>query len=86
MTDDVLVPLFGFVRGDTLGVLVLVHAQDSIATLAASLQHRRQPIRSRVRNRRGDAQPANEVTRDGGLGDPVELHPGQRCSGPPPRQ
>jgi hypothetical protein len=33
----VLTPLYGFVRGDTLGVLVLVHDSDTIATLAESL-------------------------------------------------
>jgi len=32
-----LIPLYGFVKGDTLGVLVLVQDRDSIATLAASL-------------------------------------------------
>ena len=33
----VLVPLYGFVPGDTLGVLVLVRSDDTIAALAASL-------------------------------------------------
>lgn len=37
MTNDALFPLYGFVRGDTLGLLVLVRANDSVATLAASL-------------------------------------------------
>jgi hypothetical protein len=32
-----LIPLYGFVKGDTLGVLVLVQDRDSIATLAKSL-------------------------------------------------
>lgn len=32
-----LIPLYGFVTGDTLGVLVLVHDHDSIATLMTSL-------------------------------------------------
>jgi hypothetical protein len=32
-----LTPLYGFVHGDTLGVLVLVHDDDTIATLAESL-------------------------------------------------
>jgi len=32
-----LIPLYGFVQGDTLGVLVLVQDADSIATLAATL-------------------------------------------------
>lgn len=33
-----LVPLYGFVHGDTLGVLVLVQDTDSIAELARRLQ------------------------------------------------
>jgi hypothetical protein len=33
-----LMPLYGFVRGDTLGVLVLAHAGDTVAALGASLQ------------------------------------------------
>jgi hypothetical protein len=37
MTPDTLVPLYGFVRGDTLGLLVLVRSGDSIRTLAESL-------------------------------------------------
>lgn len=37
MTNDELVPLYGFVRGDMLGLLVLVRASDTVATLAASL-------------------------------------------------
>jgi hypothetical protein len=37
MTPDTLVPLYGFVRGDTLGLLVLVRSGDSIRSLAASL-------------------------------------------------
>ena len=35
---NALVPLYGFVQGDTLGLLVLVRADDSVATLIASLQ------------------------------------------------
>jgi hypothetical protein len=31
-------PLYGFVRGDTLGVLVLVRASDSVATLIETLE------------------------------------------------
>lgn len=38
MNEDALVPLFGFVRGDTLGLLVLVRTNDTVATLAATLQ------------------------------------------------
>jgi len=33
----VLVPLHGFVRGDTVGLLVLVHDTDTIAHLAGTL-------------------------------------------------
>jgi len=33
-----LVPLYGFVAGDTLGVLVLVHDHETIAELAARAQ------------------------------------------------
>jgi hypothetical protein len=33
----VLVPLYGFVRGDTLGLLVLVHENDTVATLVETL-------------------------------------------------
>jgi hypothetical protein len=32
-----LIPVYGFVSGDTLGVLVLVQDRDSIATLSATL-------------------------------------------------
>lgn len=33
-----LVPLYGFLRGDTLGLVVLVHDHQSVRELAASLQ------------------------------------------------
>ena len=33
-----LIPLYGFVRGDTLGVLVLAHAGDTVTALGALLQ------------------------------------------------
>ncbi len=33
----VLVPLYGFVRGDSMGVVVLVQDTDTVATLAHSL-------------------------------------------------
>ncbi len=33
-----LVPLFGFLKGDTIGLVVLVHDTDRIKDLAASLQ------------------------------------------------
>jgi hypothetical protein len=33
-----LIPLYGFVRGDTLGVLVLAHDEDTVSALGALLQ------------------------------------------------
>jgi hypothetical protein len=33
-----LVPLYGFVAGDTLGILVLAHDDETIASVAAQLQ------------------------------------------------
>jgi hypothetical protein len=33
-----LVPLYGFLRGDVLGLLVLVHDHDSVADVARCLQ------------------------------------------------
>jgi hypothetical protein len=33
-----LVPLYGFLRGDTVGLLVLVHDTDTVADVAAKLQ------------------------------------------------
>ena len=38
MKPDELLPLYGFVQGDTLGLLVLVRTTDTIAQLSASLQ------------------------------------------------
>jgi hypothetical protein len=38
MSTDALVPLYGFVAGDTLGLLVLVRANETVAALAESLQ------------------------------------------------
>ena len=38
MSPDELVPLYGFVQGDTLGLLVLVRTTDTIAELGAALQ------------------------------------------------
>jgi len=34
----VLVPLYGFLQGDTLGLLVLVHDTDTVAEIARKLQ------------------------------------------------
>jgi hypothetical protein len=33
-----LVPLYGFLRGDTIGLVVLVHDTDRVAAIATSLQ------------------------------------------------
>jgi hypothetical protein len=33
-----LIPLYGFLRGDTLGLMVLVHEQQTVRELAACLQ------------------------------------------------
>jgi hypothetical protein len=33
-----LIPLYGFLRGDTVGLLVLVHDDDTVADIAAVLQ------------------------------------------------
>ncbi|HEV8547535.1 MAG TPA: toluene-4-monooxygenase system B family protein, partial [Polyangiaceae bacterium] len=38
MTADELVPLYGFVQGDTLGLLVLVRSNDTVQKLIATLQ------------------------------------------------
>jgi len=38
MTPSELVPLYGFVRGDVLGLLVLVRTNDTVAQLCATLQ------------------------------------------------
>ena len=34
-----LVPLYGFVEGDTIGLIVLAHDDDPIARVVARLQH-----------------------------------------------
>ena len=36
---SVLVPLYGFVEGDTIGLIVLAHDDDPIARVVARLQH-----------------------------------------------
>jgi hypothetical protein len=36
--DNVLVPIYGFLRGDTLGLLVLVHDHEPVSAIAAKLQ------------------------------------------------
>jgi hypothetical protein len=35
---NVLVPLYGFLQGDTIGLLVLVHDTDTVAEIARKLQ------------------------------------------------
>lgn len=57
-----LMPLYGFVRGDTLGLLVLVHDTDTVAELARSLG---QAASIRVPT---DGRPI--VTRNGAVVDP----------------
>jgi hypothetical protein len=37
VNSDTPIPIYGFVRGDTLGLLVLVRQSDSIAKLTATL-------------------------------------------------
>jgi hypothetical protein len=37
VTSDAPIPVYGFVRGDALGLLVLVRPSDSIATLTLTL-------------------------------------------------
>jgi hypothetical protein len=46
-----LIPLYGFLRGDTIGLLILARAEDSVASLAEQLQRsaavrvaRREPV------------------------------------------
>ena len=36
---SVLVPLYGFLEGDTIGLIVLAHDDDPIARVIARLQH-----------------------------------------------
>jgi hypothetical protein len=38
LSPSMLIPLYGFVRGDTLGLLVLAHTSDTVLALAASMQ------------------------------------------------
>jgi hypothetical protein len=58
-----LIPVYGFVSGDTLGVLVLVHDQDTISTLTASLAQA-----ASVRVRAGQRM---NLSKDGLLLDPT---------------
>ncbi len=36
---SVLIPLYGFLEGDTIGLIVLAHDDDPIARVIAKLQH-----------------------------------------------
>jgi hypothetical protein len=38
LVPRVLIPLYGFIRGDTLGLLVLAQTDDTVLALAASMQ------------------------------------------------
>ena len=49
MTNDAPIPIYGFVRGDVLGVLVLVRGNDSIATLTATLTEAAGQDQDRIR-------------------------------------
>lgn len=59
----VLMPLYGFVRGDTLGLLVLVHDTDTVAELARSL--------GQAASVRVPADGRAVVTRNGKVVDPA---------------
>jgi hypothetical protein len=66
----VLVPVHGFVRGDTVGLLVLVHDTDTIAelarTLVAAASVRLAPApRSRVYRGNVELDPEHTVARAG---------------------
>jgi hypothetical protein len=67
-----LVPLYGFVAGDTLGILVLAHDDETIASVAAQLQHAasvRVAPRARVRVlARGAVLDPRATVADCGLG------------------
>jgi hypothetical protein len=79
-----LVPLYGFVHGDTLGVLVLVQDTDSIAVLARQLQQaatvRVPTIPDAVVMARGQPLDPRITVRAAGLSalDRVDLVPGNR--------
>jgi hypothetical protein len=79
-----LVPLYGFIHGDTLGVLVLVQDSDSIAVLARVLQQaatvRVATIADAVVMARGKPLDPATTVRAAGLSalDRVDLVPGDR--------
>jgi hypothetical protein len=58
------IPLYGFLEGDTLGLLVLASAEDTAAELAAKLQQS-----ARVRRA---ARPSMKVVYRGRIVDPAE--------------
>lgn len=37
-TTNTLIPMYGFLQGDTLGILILAHEQDTMTVLADRLQ------------------------------------------------
>lgn len=60
-----LVPLHGFAPGDTLGVLVLVQSDDTVAVLAASLAEAvavRRAFAGELRVRKGDSILRSDLT------------------------
>ena len=66
-----LVPLHGFAPGDTLGVLVLVRSDDTVAVLAASLAEAvaiRRVFSGALRVRKGDSLlPSDQTVAVAGL-------------------
>ncbi len=58
-----LIPLYGFLQGDTIGLLVLVHDHQTIADVAANLQ--------RAAEMRVKPSARARVYRDGKLLDPT---------------
>lgn len=66
-----LVPLHGFTPGDTLGVLVLVQSDDTVAVLAASLAEAvavRRTFSGELRIRKGDSiLPSDQTVAAAGL-------------------
>jgi Toluene-4-monooxygenase system protein B (TmoB) len=60
-----LVPLYGFLQGDTIGLLVLVHDTDTVAEIARKLQQAaavRLPPTAKARVYYGGHQLAPELT------------------------
>lgn len=76
-----LVPLYGFLRGDTLGLIVLVHAEEPVAKIAACLQQAAEPRVTPTRQAtvyfRGKRLDAKQSVSNAGLGplDRVDVVP-----------